>query len=227
MSSNTTDCTICTDPLEGQCSVTQCGHIFHASCLKTWFDHKAECPLCKTKPTSRLSGFVRELQKPPAGLAVPDEPLEPPSPQAEAKLRHALSRAVQAEGLARTEQADVERRTTLKRTRIDGLQATLLEAKRQLRAAQHKEQKQKAALQNMALDDSVAASLWEAIEGRGADSGTQSAPPPPLAGLAGREAVLRQSKQLRWRCHELQALEEKVRSLRAEVSRAGADAGRL
>lgn len=75
-----------------------------------------------------------------------------------------------------------------------------------------------ATLQGMALDDSMAASLWGAIEGHG-EGGVVSTPTPQLAGLAGREAVLRQSKQLRWRCQELQALEEKVRSLQAEAQR--------
>ena len=66
----------------------------------------------------------------------------------------------------------------------------------------------------MALDDSMAASLWDAIEGHG-EGGVASTPTPQLAGFAGREAVLRQSKQLRWRCQELQALKEKVRGLQA------------
>ena len=69
----------------------------------------------------------------------------------------------------------------------------------------------------MALDDSMAASLWDAIDGHGEGSVVTSTPTPQLAGLAGREAVLRQSKQLRWRCQELQALEEKVRGLQAEA----------
>jgi hypothetical protein len=73
-----------------------------------------------------------------------------------------------------------------------------------------------ATLQGMALDDSMAASLWDAIEAHG-DGGAVSTPTPQLAGLAGREAVQRQSKQLRWRCQELQALEEKVRGLQAEA----------
>ena len=73
-----------------------------------------------------------------------------------------------------------------------------------------------ATLQGMALDDSMAASLWDAIEAHG-EGGVVSTPTPQLAGLAGREAVQRQSKQLRWRCQELQALEEKVRGLQAEA----------
>ena len=121
-------------------------------------------------------------------------------------------------------QAGVDHRIRLKRTRVDGMQTALLELKRQLKSAAQKEQRQQTKLQSMALDDSVAASLWEAIEGRGGSDGAAPSaaappppPPPPLSGLAGREAVLRQSKQLRWRCHELQALEEKVGDLRHEL----------
>ncbi len=119
-------------------------------------------------------------------------------------------------------QAGVDHRSRLKRTRVDGMQTALLELKRQLKSAAQKEQRQQTTLQSMALDDSVAASLWEAIEGRGGSDGAAPSaaappPPPPLSGLAGREAVLRQSKQLRWRCHELQALEEKVGDLRHEL----------
>ena len=94
-------------------------------------------------------------------------------------------------------QAGVDHRIRLKRTRVDGMQTALLELKRQLKSAAQKEQRQQTTLQSMALDDSVAASLWEAIEGRsGSDGAAPSAaappppPPPPLSGLAGREAVL-------------------------------------
>ena len=92
-------------------------------------------------------------------------------------------------------QAGVDHRSRLKRTRVDGMQTALLELKRQLKSAAQKEQRQQTTLQSMALDDSVAASLWEAIEGRsGSDGAAPSAaappPPPPLSGLAGREAVL-------------------------------------
>ena len=92
-------------------------------------------------------------------------------------------------------QAGVDLRSRLKRTRVDGMQTALLELKRQLKSAAQKEQRQQTTLQSMALDDSVAASLWEAIEGRsGSDGAAPSAaappPPPPLSGLAGREAVL-------------------------------------
>ena len=122
-------CTICTDELEGPCSVTACGHIFHTKCLLAWFEHQPVCPLCKTGPTGRPSDFVRELRAPervdmPHGdfmeLAAAQDP---PSPQAEAKVRAAISHASQEEGAALASKAEVEGRTKLKRTRVNGLQA--------------------------------------------------------------------------------------------------------
>lgn len=122
-------CTICTDELDGPCSVTACGHIFHTKCLLAWFEHQPVCPLCKTKPNGRPSDFVRELRAPervelPHGdfmeLAAAQEP---PSPQAEAKVRAAISHASQEEGAALAAKAEVEGRTKLKRTRVNGLQA--------------------------------------------------------------------------------------------------------
>ena len=89
------------------------------------------CPLCKTKPIGRPSDFVRELRAPervemPHGnfieLAAAQEP---PSPQAEAKVRAAISHASQEEGAALAAKAEVEGRTKLKRTRVNGLQAAL------------------------------------------------------------------------------------------------------
>merc|ERR1719469_397997 len=163
-------CTICTDELDGPCSVTACGHIFHTKCLLAWFEHQPVCPLCKTKPTARASDFVRELRA-PERVELPHSEMElaaaqePPSPQAEAKARVAISHASQEEGRALSAKAEVEGRTKLKRTRINGLQGELLDLKRQLRATQQKEQRQQATLQGMALDDSMAASLWGAIEG--------------------------------------------------------------
>ena len=42
------DCTIYAEPLDTEdapCSVTRCGHVFHAHCLREWFAHKPVCPL--------------------------------------------------------------------------------------------------------------------------------------------------------------------------------------
>ena len=95
-------CTICTDELDGPCSVTACGHLFHTKCLFAWFEHQPVCPLCKTQPTGRRADFVRELRAPeriemPHGGAYggPLEPAaaqEPPSPQAETRVHAAIAK---------------------------------------------------------------------------------------------------------------------------------------
>ena len=95
-------CTICTDELDGPCSVTACGHLFHTKCLFAWFEHQPVCPLCKTQPTGRRADFVRELRAPeriemPHGGAYggPMEPAaaqEPPSPQAETRVHAAIAK---------------------------------------------------------------------------------------------------------------------------------------
>ena len=68
------ECTICAETLAGAGDlVTRCGHVFHAHCLLTWFEHleaenkTASCPLCKEKPRRGPGGaaaFVRTLRGP-------------------------------------------------------------------------------------------------------------------------------------------------------------------
>lgn len=46
------DCVVCMAPVElpaapGTYMVTPCGHIFHADCLRQWFNVKMQCPTCR------------------------------------------------------------------------------------------------------------------------------------------------------------------------------------
>ena len=223
------DCTICCDTLSipsGCCSVTRCGHVFHTECLNKWFEHQTRptCPLCKTE---RGSGtFVRELRPPEHALSdLSDKDLErlamlvgEPSASAEAAQRSAIARAVQEQQAVDVEQAAVDGRRKQKRTRVDKLNSELMQLKRQLHSCQQKERQQQKELQRISRDEPRTAELWTALEEQG-DS--DAAPHQPLEGLAGREAVMRQSKQLCWRAHELRALDEKVRVLRAELAWTG------
>ena len=44
------DCTICMEKLNGKISVkTQCNHIMHRKCLKTWLAESHTCPVCRSK----------------------------------------------------------------------------------------------------------------------------------------------------------------------------------
>jgi hypothetical protein len=40
-------CVICLDEVESSGTWTDCKHLFHASCLRQWSEHKTECPLCR------------------------------------------------------------------------------------------------------------------------------------------------------------------------------------
>lgn len=52
---NCDNCTICTDGLDDNVTITTCGHIFHKSCLNSWLDSQensgrdeTSCPICRT-----------------------------------------------------------------------------------------------------------------------------------------------------------------------------------
>lgn len=218
---SSTDCTICCDALpSGRCSVTRCGHVFHTECLNKWFEQRPTCPLCKSERGSTT--FVRELRPPEHALAElsVDEltrlarAVGEPSAAAEAAQRSAIARAVQDHQAVEMEQVAVDGRRKQKRTRVDRLNSELLQLKRQLHSCQQKERHQQKELERISLDEPRTAELWTALQEQGGDT----APSQPLEGLAGREAVMRQSKQLCWRAHELKALDEKVRALRAELA---------
>jgi hypothetical protein len=53
------ECPICRDPLDAGLTITRCGHVFHTSCILSWFQLKPLCPLCKTE---RTGSFERELR---------------------------------------------------------------------------------------------------------------------------------------------------------------------
>lgn len=44
-------CAICLEEFDGDkdLSKTECGHVFHCSCLKTWTDFQTTCPYCRFK----------------------------------------------------------------------------------------------------------------------------------------------------------------------------------
>lgn len=41
------ECCICDDEKNGMFIVTSCRHMFHHSCLTTWFEEKTTCPRCR------------------------------------------------------------------------------------------------------------------------------------------------------------------------------------
>ena len=46
--STTSNCAICQDSIaSGACRIRQCGHVYHRSCILTWFGMNVRCPVCR------------------------------------------------------------------------------------------------------------------------------------------------------------------------------------
>lgn len=46
--STTTNCAICQESISsGGCRIRQCAHIYHRSCILTWFGVNVRCPVCR------------------------------------------------------------------------------------------------------------------------------------------------------------------------------------
>lgn len=46
--STTSNCAICQDSIaSGACRIRQCGHVYHRSCISTWFGMNVRCPVCR------------------------------------------------------------------------------------------------------------------------------------------------------------------------------------
>lgn len=89
------DCAICMDTLTFPMSrrdymVTPCDHLFHAPCLRQWFQHKLECPTCRmplpepgAEPTPTLTTSAPSATAGPIAAPPP-----PPSTTAANVQRH-------------------------------------------------------------------------------------------------------------------------------------------
>jgi len=46
--STTSNCAICQDSISsGGCRIRQCGHVYHRSCILSWFAMNVRCPVCR------------------------------------------------------------------------------------------------------------------------------------------------------------------------------------
>jgi hypothetical protein len=46
--STNSNCAICQDSIvSGACRIRQCGHVYHRSCISTWFGMNVRCPVCR------------------------------------------------------------------------------------------------------------------------------------------------------------------------------------
>lgn len=208
------DCTICAEPLDADISVTRCGHVFHTHCVKTWFEHKPVCPLCKENcPRKKLDSFVRKLRV-PAALA-PEEEARMRAHAAAGEPSDAVAARLASEVDALTHEISVcaeaqkaeKERVNAKRAAAHKLEAELLKCRRELSAAKRVE---RSAVEQSEADATLgAAALPPAAE---------PGPEPPKR-AATREAVLNQSRQVAWRCEELRSLEEKIGAIERGMGR--------
>lgn len=193
------------------CSVTRCGHVFHTHCLMRWFECKPVCPLCKA---SCRSGSTRVLRAPAAldadeaarmrALAAPD-PSNAAAAAAAQRLRISSERKLHNISVYEEEVAKERSQVQAKRTAVHKLEAQVLKLRRELAAAERVE------------------AAAAAAEQASADAGGENEPPLPAVPSLGangfdpgravsREAVLQQGKQVAWRCQEIRALEDKIRT---------------
>ena len=233
LAADAAECIICTDPLADGLSITKCGHVFHAHCLQQWFESggKVVCPLCKTQRRN-AGGFVRALEQPrPLSAAEANEAAElaaaPGSPKSKLAAADAALRKAADEGRALDEKRGAaEERWRRKRPHVDRLRTELVRARLQLDAAGRKADEQEAQ-----LGDAAAAEAHAALTGGGA-GGEAAAPGSPAALLDERRVVEHRklvqslSQQLLWRCAELKSLRAKVAEAEAEATLARLDAQR-
>jgi hypothetical protein len=47
-SGGSSSCAICQDAISsGGCRIRQCGHVYHRSCIESWFSMSVRCPVCR------------------------------------------------------------------------------------------------------------------------------------------------------------------------------------
>jgi len=48
INNTTSNCAICQDSISsGACRIRQCGHVYHRSCILSWFGMNVRCPVCR------------------------------------------------------------------------------------------------------------------------------------------------------------------------------------
>eukprot|EP00967_Tisochrysis_lutea_P106591 scaffold163571_cov21-Tisochrysis_lutea.AAC.1 len=69
------ECPICRDTFERDIVVTDCGHVFHGSCLNDWFTRQKWCPVCRKQNSDFSTRKLRDANGivPPADALAEDE----------------------------------------------------------------------------------------------------------------------------------------------------------
>lgn len=86
LSSGDNVCIICREEMVTACKKLPCNHIFHASCLRSWFQRQQTCPTCRmdvlriTRP-QQTQQQQQQQQQVQQQQNVPQPQLQPPHPQ--------------------------------------------------------------------------------------------------------------------------------------------------
>lgn len=73
-------CIICREEMQSASKKLPCNHIFHTSCLRSWFQRHQTCPTCRTSILDHSSTTSRDANPPPAAGPVPQPGIIPPFP---------------------------------------------------------------------------------------------------------------------------------------------------
>ncbi|CAH0728306.1 unnamed protein product, partial [Brenthis ino] len=71
------ECIICREEMHSGAKKLPCNHIFHAACLRLWFQRQQTCPTC------RLNVLRAAPEAPPTPAPPPAAPAQPPPPPAQ------------------------------------------------------------------------------------------------------------------------------------------------
>ncbi|XP_029648652.1 E3 ubiquitin-protein ligase synoviolin B [Octopus sinensis] len=81
LSSGDNVCIICREEMVTACKKLPCNHIFHASCLRSWFQRQQTCPTCRMDILRIPRPQPAQPQQAQPQQNVPQPPLQPPHPQ--------------------------------------------------------------------------------------------------------------------------------------------------
>lgn len=70
ITSTSSNCAICQDSISsGACKIRQCGHVYHRSCILSWFAMNVRCPVCRHD----IRGEARESETDRSSQTLSDE----------------------------------------------------------------------------------------------------------------------------------------------------------
>ena len=74
-------CMVCREEMALNCKMLPCGHIFHAACLRSWFQRQQVCPTCTTSVLTATREQQALMQQQNNRLRAQREQQQPNEPQ--------------------------------------------------------------------------------------------------------------------------------------------------